>query len=299
VNTVVDTGLSGRVAIVTGVNNPHGIGAAIARALAAEGAKVMLSYYLLNKDDKTATELEAMASEFPGRAFYESQQATEPDEVLYTIRGAGGLVDAWEADLTDPSAAPTLFDEAEKRLGPVQILVNNAAHWEADTFIPAARDLHSKSPELWADRPSPVTEGSFERNFRINTRAVALMMAEFAKRHINRGENWGAIVNVSTAGAYCSPSEVSFGASKLALESYTRSAAEELGSFGITINTVSLGPIQTGWITPEVERDMLPAIPMGRVGTPDDVAGTTVFLVSEQARWITGQRLYVGGGHGG
>lgn len=295
---MIDTGLAGRVAIVTGVNNPHGIGAGIARALAAEGAKVMLSYYRLSEEDRTTAELEEMAARFPGWAFYEQQQAADPGEVLFTIRGAGGLVDAWEADLTDPAAAPTLFDEAEKRLGPVQILVNNAAHWEADTFIPAARDLQSKSPELWADRPSPVTEGSFERNFRINTRAVALMMAEFAKRHLARSDKWGSIVNVSTAGAYCSPSEVSFGASKLALESYTRSAAEELGRFGITINTVSLGPVQTGWITPDIEQDMLPAIPMGRIGTPEDVAGVAVFLASQQARWITGQRIYVGGGHG-
>jgi 3-oxoacyl-[acyl-carrier protein] reductase len=105
-------------------------------------------------------------------------------------------------------------------------------------------------------------------------------------------------VNVSTAGAERFPSEVTYGASKFALESYTRSAASELGRFGINVNVVSLGPVQTGWITPELEREILPTIPLGRVGHPDDVADVVVFLASDQARWLTGQRIYVGGGHG-
>jgi 3-oxoacyl-[acyl-carrier protein] reductase len=103
---------------------------------------------------------------------------------------------------------------------------------------------------------------------------------------------------VSTAGAERFPSEATYGASKFALESYTRSAASELGKFGINVNVVSLGPVQTGWITPELERKILSTIPLGRVGKPDDVAGVIVFLASEQARWVTGQRIYVGGGHG-
>ena len=72
----------------------------------------------------------------------------------------------------------------------------------------------------------------------------------------------------------------------------------ELGQFGITVNAVSLGPVQTGWISPELERVVRPTIPLGRIGTPDDVADVIVFLASEQARWVTGQTLFVGGGHG-
>jgi len=105
-------------------------------------------------------------------------------------------------------------------------------------------------------------------------------------------------VNVSTAGAERFPSEITYGASKFALESYTRSAATELGKFGITVNVVSLGPVQTGWITPGLEREILPTIPLGRIGAPSDVADVIVFLASDQARWVTGQRMYVGGGHG-
>ena len=66
----------------------------------------------------------------------------------------------------------------------------------------------------------------------------------------------------------------------------------------MTVNAVSLGPVQTGWITPELEQAILPTIPLGKTGLPEDVADVIVFLASDQARWLTGQRIYVGGGHG-
>lgn len=87
------------------------------------------------------------------------------------------------------------------------------------------------------------------------------------------------------------------GASKLAMESYSRAAATELGRFGITVNVVSPGPTQTGWITAEHEARALPAIPLGRVGYPEDIADVIVYLASEQACWLTGQVLHAGGGH--
>jgi 3-oxoacyl-[acyl-carrier protein] reductase len=123
------------------------------------------------------------------------------------------------------------------------------------------------------------------------------MMAEYARRHVARGATWGRIINISTDGAYCFPQEVSYGASKAALEAYSRSSARELSGYGITVNIVSPGPIQTGWMTPEMETSIVPSIPLGRVGQPEDVADVIVFLASEQARWLTGQCLHVGGGH--
>jgi 3-oxoacyl-[acyl-carrier protein] reductase len=123
------------------------------------------------------------------------------------------------------------------------------------------------------------------------------MMAEFARRHLARGGRWGRIVNVSTDGASGFAGEISYGASKHALESYSQAAARELAPYGITVNVVSLGPIQTGWISPELEESVVPTIPLGRLGLPEDVAEVIVFLSSEQARWLTGQLLYVGGGH--
>lgn len=123
------------------------------------------------------------------------------------------------------------------------------------------------------------------------------MMAEYAHRHVVRGATWGRIINVSTDGAYCFPGEISYGASKAALESYSRSAARELSKYGVTVNIVSPGPIQTGWMPSEMEASIASSIPLGRVGQPEDVADVIVFLASEQARWLTGQCLYVGGGH--
>ncbi len=99
----------------------------------------------------------------------------------------------------------------------------------ADTFIPTGGSIRNKFVEMWTDRPQTINAGSIDRIFAVNTRAVALIMAEFAHRHLERGAEWGRIINISTAGAYVFPSEVSYGAGKLALEGYTRSAATELG----------------------------------------------------------------------
>jgi 3-oxoacyl-[acyl-carrier protein] reductase len=123
-----------------------------------------------------------------------------------------------------------------------------------------------------------------------------LMMAEFARRKIERGHRWGRIINISTDAAATFPSEISYGASKHAMESYSRSAAVELGPYGITVNIASLGPIQTGWIAPDFERSIAAGTPLRRVGHPDDVADVLVFLASQQARWLTGQLIYIGGG---
>jgi len=292
---MVDPQLKEKVVLITGANNPYGVGAGIARAFAAQGAKVFLHYFRQVGPKPQAADAGGVAS--PGPEFYWSQQAKPVDEVLDSVRRLGAPAEAWEADLADPAAAALLFEQAEKRLGPVEVLVNNAAYWEADTFLPRSAELANPLVELWSDRPSALTSGSFDRLFAVDARAAALLMAEFTRRHIARGAQWGRIVNISTDGAERFPSEISYGASKFALESYTRSAATELGRFGVTVNVVSLGPVQTGWLSAEVERAVLPAIPLGRIGTPEDVADVVVFLASHQARWLTGQKIFVGGGH--
>lgn len=144
---------------------------------------------------------------------------------------------------------------------------------------------------------APLTAATHDAHFAVNSRGSALMMAEFARRHVGRGATWGRIINLSSDGAYGAPNEASYWASKAAIESYSRSAAIELGRFGITVNIVSPGPIQTGYISPELEAGVVGEIPLGRVGLPEDVADVIVFLASGQARWLTGQTLYVGGGH--
>ncbi len=133
-------------------------------------------------------------------------------------------------------------------------------------------------------------------HFAINARAVALMMAEYVKRYLARGATWGRILNTSTDAAHAHPANVSYAASKHAIESYSSSAADELGKYSIAVNIVAPGPVQSGYITPESEREIERGTPLGRVGRPEDVAGVMVFLASHQARWMTGQLLYVGGG---
>jgi 3-oxoacyl-[acyl-carrier protein] reductase len=291
---MIDPALANRTVVVTGANNPFGIGAGAAKAFAAQGARVFLHYFRRSPAPAGPDDPAAM-----GPAFYEAQQGKRPDELVGMIESAGGRAYAWEADLSDPAAAVTLFDEAERVLGPVDVLVNNAAHSTHDTFVPAGAAVRNTRAELATGRrPGAVTAESIDRHFAVNTRAVALLTSEFARRHVARNARRGRIVNVSTAGAYVFPSEVSYGASKLAMEAFTRSAAAELGQFDITVNTVSLGPVQTGWIPPALEAALLPTIPLGRIGSPDDVADVIVFLASEQARWVSGQTIFVGGGHG-
>jgi 3-oxoacyl-[acyl-carrier protein] reductase len=289
---VIDPGLTGKVVVVTGANNPHGVGAAVAKAFVAQGARVFLHYF------RSGTASPA-ADTTPGAAFYDAQQAKDPSEVLDAMPAGATTAIAWEADLSDVAAPAALFDEAERTVGPVDILVNNAAHSTHDSFVPSREALHNAHVQLVRpQRPALVDAETFDKHFAVNTRAVALLMGEFARRHVARAAGDGHIVNVSTAGAYVFPSEVSYGASKLAMESYTRSAAVELGQFGIRVNTVSLGPVQTGWIPPALERTLLRTIPLGRIGTPDEVADVIVFLASAQARWVSGQTIFVGGGHG-
>ncbi len=293
---MIDPGLKGKVVLVTGANNPYGIGAAVAQAFARQGCRVFLQF--LRQGDISRRSKNSEDTTAPGASFYHAQLVKSAYDVLAEIRKIGGEAYAGECDLADAGTIPMLFNEAERQLGPVEIVVNNAAHWEADTFVPAGAELSNNLVELWTDRPRVTTAAIIDRMLAVNTRAVALAMAEFAARHIGRKAQWGRIVNVSTAGAERFPSEVSYGASKFAVESYTRSAASELGRFGITVNVISLGPVQTGWITPELEHELLPTIPLGRVGEPGDVADVVLFLASQQARWVTGQRIYVGGGHG-
>jgi 3-oxoacyl-[acyl-carrier protein] reductase len=142
-----------------------------------------------------------------------------------------------------------------------------------------------------------LTVESIDRHFDVNTRATALMMAEHVRRHIERADSWGRIINVSTDGSPGFAGEVSYGASKHALEAYSRAAAKEFGPHGITVNIASLGPIQTGWMPPELEGAVSRSTPLGRPGEPKDVADAILLLASEQARWITGQLVHIGGGH--
>lgn len=277
---MIDSRLKNKVALVTGAN--HGIGAATANALAKLGAKVFISYLRIEDDNYKHHE-----------PLYKERQALTANKIVQEIRAFGGIAEEYEADLSEIENISKLFDQVEKLLGPVEVLVNNAAYCNPDTFIPGTGFVEEKTG-LTTNTLNPTV---YEKHFAVNTRATSLMMEEFAKRHVMRKANWGRIINVSTDWAECFPTSVSYGASKAAMESFSRSAAVELGKYGITVNIVAPGPIQTGWMSQKVEELQAKHCPLGRIGQPEDVADVIVFLASEQARWLTGQRLFVGGGN--
>lgn len=292
---MIDPKLQDKTVIVTGAN--HGIGAAMAIAFAHQGAKVLINYFRAaaeaygDIDDEQARK----ATE-PGRAMYYKMQTQSADEIVKKIEDSGGVCREWEADLADPENIPKLFDKAEEALGPVDILVNNAAYGKCDTFIPPAK-LDNDKPFVDVFPMETISADSHDRHFAVNSRAVALMMEEYAKRYIARKAKWGRIINTSSDGAHAHPCAVSYGASKLATESFTRAAAVELGPYGITVNVISPGAVQTGWITAELQKQIEETYPLKRMGRPEDIANAIIFLASEQADWITGQVLYVGGGN--
>ena len=284
---MINPQIEGKVALVTGAN--HGIGAATARALSAQGVRVFVTYY---RPPSAYSEQElARAREVGvgGVALYEARQQQPVEMVLAEIRAVGGTASACEADLSDAAQIPRLFDACEAALGPVDILVNNHTHCVLETFDPARVSTQGFAVHF-------ISAAGIDAHMAVNARAYALLMAEYAQRLLRRGGRWGRIINVSTDAAHAHDANVSYAASKHAIESYSRSAAAELGRYGITVNVVAPGPIQTGYITPEQEAQIAAGTPLGRVGAPEDVADVIVFLASEQAHWLTGQLLYVGGG---
>jgi 3-oxoacyl-[acyl-carrier protein] reductase len=289
---MIDPGLNKKVVLVTGGNNPHGIGAAIARNFASHGAQVFIHGYPQEVDFPSENQKQK-----PGLPFFFEQQRKSADVVAESVREAGGRAAHWDGDLRDPQNVTLLFEKAEKAFGQIDILVNNAAEYAADTFIPS--DTSEEMEELWEEGPSisTIDVETHDRHFAVNSRAVAMLMAIFARRIIERKANWGRIINISADCAWGCPKEISYRASKYALESYSRSAAAELGPYGITVNIVSPGPVQSGYISPELEKALIPDIPLRRIGRTEDIANAVVFFASEQAGWITGQLLFVHGGH--
>jgi 3-oxoacyl-[acyl-carrier protein] reductase len=264
----VPVDLSNHVALVTGAN--HGIGAATARTLAACGARVLVSYFRLQDPPD------------PGiPESYRKNRASDANHVLSMIRDTGGRATAVEADLGDPTTPKRLFDAAESELGPVDILVNNATGWVADTFTVEVRDGLGRNLE----RVSPET---FERQFSVDAQGTAILIAEFAQRHAERGVDWGRIIGLTSGGPNGFPGEVSYGAAKAALENYTMSAASELAHLGITANVVYPPVTDTGWVTDEVRQHFEEGSDPIRIVEPEEVARIVAYLVSDEAKLITG-----------
>jgi 3-oxoacyl-[acyl-carrier protein] reductase len=253
-------------AIVTGAN--HGIGAATAAALAARGCAVLCTFLRVDDD----------APGFPPA--YRDGRTRDGGPVADQIRAGGGRALAMEANLADPATAAALFDAAEEHLGPVDILVNNASGWVADTFQTAHTDAFGRTVQA-------MSPGTWLQQFGVDAMAAGLLIAEFARRHIAHGGTWGRIIGLTSGGDIGFPGEVSYGAAKAAQDSYTMSAAMELAEYGVTANMVHPPVTDTGWVNDEVRKLVADTPTMFHVATPDQVAEVIAYLASDAAALIT------------
>ena len=267
---MVDYGLKDRVVIVTGANNPWGIGATTALAFAREGAKVVLIY------KKILRTFDAAKTDRNGVDRYYGANAGSADAVEVKLKEMGADYIVLERDISDEDAVEEIYSAVLEKYGRVDILFNNAA----------------TDDETGCDTIETITKKVIDDTFAVNVRGSILMTREFIK---HRG-NYGRIINISTDASQFFAGQIAYGASKATLEALTRSIALEVAQYGITVNCVSPGPTQTGWIDDEFEKVVVPLIPMGKLIQPEDIAETVLFLASEQARMITGQVIKVSGG---
>lgn len=256
---MAERALAGRAALVTGATRLRGIGAAICRALAGRGADVVFSHW------------SAYDAGFPW-----APEAGEPERLRDELRAAGVRAEAVAIDLSDPAGPERVLDEATNRLGPLAILVNNAAYstndgWEA--LDAATLDAH----------------------YAVNLRATALLSVGFLRRF--NGGGGGRIVNMTSGqGRGPMPDELAYAASKGAIEAFTTSLSPAAAARGVTVNAVNPGPTDTGWIGPDLAAALLPKFPFGRIGAPEDAARLVAWLATDDAAWVTGQVINSEGG---
>ncbi|MBN2403961.1 MAG: 3-oxoacyl-[acyl-carrier-protein] reductase [Coriobacteriia bacterium] len=242
--------LSNKIALVTG--SSRGIGAQIAQRLAAEGATVAVNY---------------------------AGSEAAAQEVVSSIVAAGGVAEAFKADVSDADSVSALLDAVVKRFGRLDILVNNAG---------ITRDglLVRMSDDDWNDVLSTNLSGAF-----FATRAAAKLMMK---------ARTGCVINISSVvGVAGNAGQANYAAAKAGLIGLTKSVARELASRNVRVNAVAPGFIETDMTAglPDAAREAaLSGIAMKRMGTPADVAALVAFLASDEAAYITGQTIAVDGG---
>lgn len=257
------------VAVITGANS--GIGGATAETLARRGVSIVVAYKQVPIRDTTGTP-----------EVYNANRMISGEIVAARIRDQGGKAAALEADLLDGRSARILFDFAEESFGPVDILVHNASGWlRGDSFVTGTIDEAGRTP-------GKVDGELIDLTFGVDARAGALLIAEFSLRYLARGAWWGRIVTLTSGGRDGFPGEVTYGAAKAALESYTLSAARELMKSGVTANIVYPPVTDTGWVNDEVRAFVESSPDHIHVAKPRDVADVIAWLCSDATRMITG-----------
>jgi 3-oxoacyl-[acyl-carrier protein] reductase len=203
-----------------------------------------------------------------------SKSAEKAQQVVAGIQGKGGKALAVQADMSQVVDARRLVVDTVKQFNRLDILVNNAGK-----FMPKPLE--------------ETTEEDFNGVIALNAKGPYFAMQE-AARALKDG---GRIVNISTGGTHLHfPGATAYLGSKAALEQYTKGLAQELAPKGITVNTVSPGFTETGMMTEDYRQIGIQLSPMKRLGVPKDIADVVAFIVSEEARWITGQTIQAGGG---
>ena len=268
---MLNYGLSNRVALITGANNPQGIGATTALAFAREGAKVALVY------KKVPRQFDSAKTDRNGADRYFRANAGDASIVENRLQEVNADYLIIESDISSEEAVEGIYSAVLERYGRIDILVNNAAEGDMDGL----------------DTIGKITQKVIDDTFAVNVRGSILMTRAF----IHHRGDYGRIINLSTDSSQIFAGQITYGASKAALEALTRSIALEVAQYGITVNCVAPGPTQTGWIDEDLAKAVIPLIPMGKLIQPEDIAETILFLASEQARILTGQVIKVSGGH--
>ena len=201
------------------------------------------------------------------------------DRVVESIQSAGGKAIAVQGSVDKAADVERLFAETEKAFGPADVLVNNAGVY---AFAPLEE----------------ITEEHFHRHFNINVLGV-LLASQAAARHF--GERGGSIINIgSIVSDAQNPGASVYSATKGALDAVTSVLAKELGPKKIRVNSVNPGFTSTEGNAHmrggEMEDAVVKQTPLGRLGEPDDIADVVAFFASDEARWITGEKIRVAGG---
>jgi 3-oxoacyl-[acyl-carrier protein] reductase len=244
-----------RTAIVTG--GARGIGAAIAKRLAADGLAVAV------------VDLEEASCK----------------SVVEQIESGGGRALAVSADVSDQQAVETAVERVATELGAPTVLINNAGITRDNLLF-------------------KMTAVDWDAVIGVHLRGAFLMTSTVQSYMTKAG--WGRIVTMSSTSGLGNRGQANYAAAKAGLEGFTKTIAIELGKFGITANAIAPGFINTAMLSATADRigvsyekflaDAIATIPVGRAGTPEDIAHATSYLVSEGASYVSGQVLYVAGG---